>query len=74
MKETVMSDREALMKMRSELINKTSRQTCWPCEDPRKQSKIMRYDDPITSGCSCEKIEPLVEQLKEVEAKLGIRR
>lgn len=69
-----MSDRDALLKLRNELVNKTSRQLCLPCKEPRKQSKIMRYDDPITSGCSCEKIEPLVEQLKEVESKLGIRR
>jgi len=69
-----MSDREALMKLRSEIITKASRATCWPCTNPIKTGKIMRYDDPIASGCSCEKIEPLVEQLKEVESKLGLKR
>ena len=69
-----MSDREELMKRRSELITKSSRQTCWPCEDPRKQNKMMRYDDPIASECSCEKIEHFVEELKDVEAQLGLKR
>ncbi|MFC1673348.1 hypothetical protein ACFL12_04255 [Pseudomonadota bacterium] len=69
-----MTDREELMKKRSELIRKSSKETCWPCEDPRKQNKIMRYDDPITSGCMCEKIEPIVAELKEVEAKMGLKR
>ena len=69
-----MSDREALMKRRSELITLSSRQTCWPCEDPRKQNKMMRYEDPIASGCSCEKIEQWVEELKAVEAQMGLKR
>ena len=69
-----MSEREELMKRRSELITQSSRQTCWPCEDPRKQNKMMRYDDPIASECSCERIEHFVEELKDVEAKLGLKR
>ena len=43
-------------------------------EDPRKQNKMMRYDDPIASECSCEKIEHFVEELKDVEAQLGLKR
>lgn len=69
-----MTDREELMKLRSQLIRKSSKETCWPCQEPRKQSKIMRYDDPIASGCMCEKIESIVEELKEVEAKMGLKR
>jgi len=34
----------------------------------------MRYDDPITSQCRCEIIEPFVKELREVEAKLGLKR
>lgn len=69
-----MTDREALMKMRSEIINKSTRSICWSCKDPVKTGKIMRYDDPITSQCRCEKIEPFVKELREVEAKLGLNR
>jgi len=69
-----MSDREELMRMRTQLINKSTRQTCFPCDNPIKTGKIMRYDDPIISGCRCEKINHLVEELLEVEAKLGLKR
>ena len=69
-----MSDREQLMKRRSELIRQSSKETCWPCKDPRKENKVMRYDDPITSGCMCERIEPMVEELKQVEAAMGLKR
>lgn len=69
-----MTDRAELMKMRTQLIQKSSKETCWPCTDPRKQGKMMRYDDPITSGCMCDKIESIVEELKEVEAKMGLKR
>ena len=67
-------DRDALLALRSEIIQKSTKTTCWLCKDPQKETKVMRYDDPITSACRCDKIQDWVDLMIAVEAKLGLKR
>ena len=58
------------IRWRDYLLNRVSEDICRTCEDPRKATAILDYENPLKCGCRCERVEVLLDATANIDADI----
>lgn len=57
---------------RDKLLSEISEQICKPCIDERKKQYSLNYDNPLVCGCSCNRVEGILDNARRIDEDIKI--
>lgn len=66
-----MKSNEMYKSWRDELLSQVSNEICARCTDERKEQHVINYDNPLACGCRCDRVESILESVREIDGDIG---
>lgn len=63
---------ELYISWRDHFLNIIRDDKCKKCDDPRKKSVEINYENPLECGCRCEQVENLFTTVLNIEADINL--
>jgi len=65
-----MENYDTYQSWRDKLLTEISNRICQPCEDPRREKYDLNFENPLNCGCSCDRVEIILENAKQIDKEL----